>query len=440
MLTINLGIIGGGTVGGGVYQALKKNGSLMASRLSVRFRIAGIAVRNPRKKRLPHIPQSLLTKDWKSLVQNPKVNLVVELMGGTTTARTVVLEALKLGKSVVTANKALICEHGEELFSASEKYGANIYYEAAVAGGIPIIKVLRESFSGNRVQSIHGILNGTCNYMLCQMRESGLDFKTALQQATDLGYAEADPTLDVDGYDALHKICILASLAHGHWIDSSKTHVEGIRNILPLDVHFAQSLGYSVKLLGVVKTTSIEKKGIRPRIQVAVHPTLIPLDHVLASVNGVFNAVYLKGDRVGDSLLYGEGAGANATASAILSDLGDAALDHAFGSHRRVPPFVPHSESGSILPQSETVSPFYLRLSVVDRPGTLAKIAAILAESEIGISSVMQPEGHEGKSVPLIMMIHDAREASMNQALNKISRLKVIKAPPVLYRVENFID
>jgi homoserine dehydrogenase len=432
MQQVNLGIIGGGTVGSGAYLHLKRNAALMASRLGVRFRLIKVAVKayeEPQRK--VEIPRELLSLDWKEVVQDPRVQIVVELAGGTTVAREMILAALRLGKPVVTANKALLSAHGEELFTAAQQNGSNLYYEASVAGGIPIIKALRESFVGNRVTHLYGIVNGTCNYILTRMKQEGAEFADVLKDAQRLGYAEAEPSLDIDGHDALHKIGILASLAHGFWINPKLIHVEGIRSVSRTDIHFAGQLGYTIKLLGIVK-----KPG--PRIQVSVYPALIPNDHVLASVHGVFNAVYVRGDVVGDTLFYGRGAGQDATASAVLSDIADAALDLKHGSQKRIPPFVPHEQKGAVLPIGDVICRYYLRLSVVDKPGTLAKIAAILGEAKIGISSVMQPEGHPGGSVPLILMIHDAPNSSMKKALSEIGRLSVVKAPPVMLRVENF--
>lgn len=441
MQQVNLGIIGAGTVGGGVYQAILKNGGLMASRLGVRFRIQKIAVRDLKKTRPVPIPRELLTTNWRGVVDDPSVDIVVELMGGTTIAREAALHALKLGKPVVMANKALLSAHGEELFATAQNFGTNLYYEASVAGGIPIIKVLREGLIGNRITRVYGIVNGTCNYILTRMKSEGADFSGVLADAQRLGFAEAEPSLDVDGHDAAHKIGILASLAHGFWVKPADVYVEGIRQISQLDIQFASQLGYTIKLLGIVKGSTGQGSARRSggsRVQVTVYPTLVPNGHVLASVNDVYNAVLVRGDVVGDTLYYGRGAGQDATASAVLSDLADAALDMKCGSKNRVPPFVPHERQGAVLHIDEVVSRYYLRLSVVDRPGTLARIATILGQGKIGISSVIQPEGHEGESVPLIFMMHDATHAAMKKALAKISRLPVVKAPPVLIRVESF--
>jgi homoserine dehydrogenase len=454
MQQVKLGIIGGGTVGSGVYEALRRNGALMASRLGVGLQITRVAVRDLKKNRAAKIPRALLTTDWRKVVCDPEVNLVAELIGGTTVAREVVLTALKLGKPVVTANKALLSAHGEELFAAAKKYGANLYYEASVCGGIPIIKSLREGFVGNRITALYGIVNGTCNYILTRMKLEGADFSAVLADAQRLGYAETPPDLDIDGHDAAHKIGILASLAHGFWVRPKTIHVEGIRHLSALDIKFAGELGYTIKLLGTVKpiydlrmtNDASQKKNARKsqivnrkcQVQVSVYPTLVPNSHVLASVNGVFNACFVRGDIVGDALFYGRGAGKDATASAVLSDLADAALDLKFGNNHRVPPFVPHECSGAVAPIEEVVSQYFVRLNVTDKPGVLAKIATIFGESNIGISSVIQPEGHEGKSVPLIFMLHYATNGAAMKALAKIARLPVVKSKPVMIRMETF--
>ncbi len=437
MRRVNLGLIGAGTVGGGVYQAVRRNGSLMTCRLGLSLQIHAVAVRDLKRVRKIKIPASLLTTDWEQVVRDPATDIVVELIGGTTLARKVVSEALRLGKPVVTANKALLSAHGEELFAIAQRHGGNLYYEASTAGGIPIIKVIREAMVGNRITRLYGILNGTCNYILTRMKREGADFNDVLADAQRLGYAEAEPSLDVDGHDAAHKTGILASLAHGFWVKPKQIFTEGIRGITKVDIEFAARLGYTIKLLGIVKCAGVGK-GRNDSVQVSVYPALVPDSHVLASVNDVYNAVFLRGDIVGDTLYYGRGAGQDATASAVLSDLGDAALDLKHGSHRRVPAFTAHEQGGRVQPIEDAISRYYLRLEVVDRPGVLARIATLLAKSNIGISSVIQPEGQEGRSVPLILMIHDASNASMKKALKAIAGLPIVKAPPTLIRVESF--
>jgi homoserine dehydrogenase len=426
-------MIGGGTVGSGVFHALQLNGGLMASRIGVKVNVRKVAVKAFDEPRPYPISRPLMTLDWQSVVNDPQVHIVTELVGGTGIARAMVLAALALGKPVITANKALLSAHGEELFAAARKHGTNLYYEASVCGGIPIIKSLREGFVGNRITHLYGIVNGTCNYILTRMKLEGADFAAVLADAQKHGYAETPPDLDIDGHDAAHKIGILASLAHGFWVNPKKVYVEGIRHISALDIQFAEKLGYTIKLLGIIKQV-----GGGCRIQVSVYPTLVPNKHVLAGVNHVFNAVFVRGDIVGDTLFYGRGAGKDATASAVLSDLADAALDLKSGTKQRVPPFVTHECGGAVVPMDAVVSQYFVRLNVVDRPGTLAKIAAIFGAANIGISSVFQPEGHEGKSVPLIFMLHYATNGAVKRAFNQIARLPAVKGRPVMIRVENF--
>ncbi len=439
MQQVNLGMIGGGTVGSGVFHALQHNGELMASRLGVKIAFRKIAVKAFDEPRPYPITRSLLTLDWQEVVNDPQIQVVIELVGGTGIARTMVLAALAQGKTVVTANKALLSAHGPELFAAAAKGGANLYYEASVCGGIPIIKSLREGFVANQFSAIYGIVNGTCNYILTRMKQEGAEFADVLADAQKQGYAETPPDLDIDGIDAQHKTGILASLAHGFWVDHHAIHTEGIRDISKLDMQFAEKLGYTIKLLGIVKQAAPSQNMKRKAaVQVSVYPTLIPNTHVLASVNGVFNACFVRGDVVGDTLFYGRGAGKDATASAVLSDVADAALDLKNGTKNRIAPFVAHAGNARVLPMDEIVSRYYVRLSVVDRPGVLAKIATIFAAAKIGISSVIQPEGHEGESVPLILMIHDASNLAMRKALAKIAKLPAVKGKPVMIRVENF--
>jgi homoserine dehydrogenase len=451
MQQVNLGMIGGGTVGSGVVHALQANSNLMASRLGLKLHLHKVAVKAFDEPRPYPIPRSLMTTDWEAVVRDPEVHVVAELVGGTTLARTMILTALKLGKPVITANKALLSAHGEELFAAAEKYGANLYYEASVCGGIPIIKALREGFIGNRITHLYGIVNGTCNYILTRMKLEGAEFETVLRDAQAQGYAETEPSLDIDGWDAQHKIGILASLAHGFWINPKDIYVEGIRGIARADLQFANQLGYTIKLLGIIKCAagpslpppgSARKSPARTtrgsKVQVSVYPTLIPNGHVLASVNHVFNSVFVRGDIVGDTLFYGRGAGKDATASAVLSDLADAALDLKCGSKRRVPPFVAHEQGSAVMPLDEVISRYFVRLNVVDVPGVLAKVSRIFGQAKIGISSVIQPEGHEGASVPLILMLHDAPNGAVTRALKRIGSLAVVKGKPVMLRVEDF--
>jgi len=458
MKQINIGMIGGGTVGSGVFHALEKNSALMASRLGVRLKIAKVAVKAFDEPRPYKIPAAAMTTDWTTVVNDPDIRVVIELMGGIGLAKTVILAALNLGKPVITANKALISECGPELFAAAAKNNTNLYYEASVAGGIPIIKTIREALVGNQFQQIYGIVNGTCNYILTRMKNERAEFEVILKDAQKLGYAEAEPSLDVDGFDAMHKTHILASLAHGFWVDKKKILVEGIRSISQTDIQFADKLGYTIKLLGIVKTSgtgcqpvsehgqdahATRTHGLEARatsqVQISVYPALIPQSHVLANVSDVFNAVFVRGDIVGDTLYYGRGAGKDATASAVLSDIADAATDIVNGTPRRVPAFVACGGRAAVMPAGEAVSQFYIRLGVLDKPGVLARITAIFRDNKISIASVVQPEGQAAAgNVPLIVTTHACKEAALQKALGRIARLSEVKAKPVLLRVEHF--
>lgn len=434
MQQVNLGMIGGGTVGGGVFEALQQNGRLLASRTGIKINVRRIAVKDVKKSRGTKLPAGLLTDDWRAVVNDPDVHVVAELIGGTTVAREVVIAALKLGKPVITANKALLSAHGEQIFAIAKKHDANLYYEASVCGGIPIIKSLREGFVGNRIISLYGIVNGTCNFILSRMKLNGEDFETALAEAQRKGYAETPPDLDVDGHDAAHKIGILASLAHGFWVNPKKIYTEGIRHITQLDMNLAAQLGYTIKLLGIIKKMSHGKQ-----VQVCVHPTLVPNAHVMASVNDAYNAVLVRGDVVGDTLFYGQGAGKNATASAVLSDVADAALDLKFENKHRVPPFVPHECDSSVAPIEDVTSEFFVRLDVLDKPGVLARITSIFARNNIGISHVLQPRGGEGQIIPLVLLLHRAPNGAVEKALKQIAGQPLVKGKPVRFRVERFV-
>jgi homoserine dehydrogenase len=424
---IGIGLAGLGTVGAGVFKHLQQNRVLIAERLGLELAVRRIAVRDVGKKREVQPSSKLLTKRWEDLVEDPDVHIVVELMGGIEPAYTCVMRALDHGKVVVTGNKALLAEHGAEIFEKGAEKNVPIFFEAAVAGGIPIIKSIREAFIGNHIRSIHAILNGTSNYILSRMTEQAMDFPLALKEAQEAGYAEADPTLDVNGWDAAHKAIILASLAYGFWVNTNQISVEGIEQIGALDIQFAQKLGYRIKLVATIRANE------ESLVEVRVHPTFVPKDHVLASVNGVFNALMVHGDIVGDTLFYGRGAGQDPTTSSVISDLAQAAIW--FDSGGKAFGFTPHGLYGKCLPIERVVSGFYLRLSVIDRPGVLAQVASILGSHQIGISSVVQPEGHEGDAVPLVLMIHDSAFGRMQTALELIRHLDCVKANPVLLRV-----
>ena len=430
--TLRVGIAGLGTVGIGVLKVLRDHEQQLTERACRPIKVTAVSARDKARDRGVDLSRLTWHGDARQLAVDDNVDVVIELIGGADgIAKELVDAAVKAGKHVVTANKALIAHHGTGLARSAEAKGVALAYEAAVAGGIPIIKALREGLAANCVDRVYGILNGTCNFILTKMGE-GMDFEAALKIAQQEGYAEADPSLDVDGHDAAHKVGILASLAHGFWVKPEKVYTEGIRHVAPLDLEFASKLGYTIKLLGIIKTS---KTG---PVQVTMFPSLIPNDHVLANVSDVYNGILVRGDVVGDTLYYGQGAGQDATASAVLSDIGDAILDLAHGATERIKAFNSHEANGEVRPIDDVTSCYYLRLNVIDRLGVLAKVSTILAKNKIGISSVIQPEGHEGKSVPLILMLHYARNGAMTRALKAINKLASVKANSVMIRVENF--
>ncbi|MBV9488450.1 MAG: homoserine dehydrogenase [Verrucomicrobia bacterium] len=427
MRQIGIGLAGLGTVGTGVYRHLSQNRVLLSERLGLDLYVERVAVRDPSRARSVSISPKRLTTDLDALVNDPNVQLVVELIGGTGVAYDLCRRALGAKKPLVTGNKALLAEHGAELFEVAAECDVPIFFEAAVAGGIPIIKSIREAFVGNHIQAIHAILNGTSNYILTRMTEAAMDFAPALDEAKREGYAEADPSLDVNGWDAAHKAIILASLAYGFWITAPDVHVEGIEKVAAIDIRFAERLGYRIKLVATIRAHSDAS------IEVRIHPTLVPKHHVLASVNGVFNALMVRGDIVGETLFYGRGAGQDPTASSVISDLADAAIW--LHSRGKALGFSPHGLYGKCLPIRSVSSGFYLRLVVDDRPGVLAQVAGILGQHQIGISSVIQPETHDEAAVPLVLIIHDAPFGQMQDAVAKIGALGCVKADPVLFWV-----
>jgi len=434
MRQIGIGIAGFGTIGVGVYKHLTGNHRLLCERLGLDLTVKKIADLDIDTPRTVTPPRSILCRDWQELIDDPQVQVVVELMGGIKNPYKFVMAALEKGKIVVTANKALLAEHGKEIFAVAAQKRVPIFFEAAAAGGVPIIKALKEAFVANHIRSMHGIINGTSNYILTRMTQAGLGFDEALKEAQAAGYAEADPTLDVNGWDAAHKAIILASLAYGFWVNSADIHVEGIQNITAADIEFAEKMGYKIKLLAVIKSDETCTENCP--VEVRVHPTLVPESHVLASVNGVFNAIAVHGDVVGETLFYGRGAGQDATASAVISDLAEAAV--ALETPRPNFGFVPHGLYGRCKPISEVITPYYLRLAVIDRTGVLALITGILSGEQIGISSVIQPEAHEEETVPLVLMLHNAAQAQMTRAIEKIAALDCVKRPPQVLRVETF--
>lgn len=427
---IRIGLAGLGNVGAGVFKNLQKNAALIQQRTGADLQVARVAVRDLNRLRDVVVPAGILTTDWRDLVNDPDLPIIVELIGGTTQAFELVSAALKAGKIVVTGNKALLAERGKELFTLAEQSGVPIYFESAVAGGIPIIQSLQEGLVGNRIESIVGIINGTCNYILSRMSQAGLTYADALKEAQEKGFAEADPYLDVSGWDAAHKAIILASLSYGFWIPQGDVHVEGIDTVSAVDIEHARRLGYTIKLLSVIRA---DENG---RVEVRTQPSLIPSSHVLASVSGSFNAVAVEGDIVGQTLFYGRGAGQDPTSSSVISDLCDAAASLIYGF--RHSGFVPHGLYGKSKPIDETVSHYYLRLLVNDEPGVLARVASVLGERNIGISSVMQPEDLASTTgtTPLILMIHDATVGQLRNAVTAIAGLDCIGEKPVWMRVE----
>ena len=427
---IQVGLAGLGNVGAGVYKNLEKNRALITQRTGADIRVAKVAVRDLKRKRDVEVPDALLTTNWQELVNDASIPVIVELIGGTTTAYDMVCAALRAKKIVVTGNKALLAERGQELFALAEQCGVPIYFEAAVAGGIPIIQVLQEGLVGNHIRSIHGIINGTCNYILTRMSQAGLSYADALQEAQEKGFAEADPYLDVSGWDAAHKAIILASLSYGFWIPPDKICVEGVDRVSITDFKFAERLGYTIKLLSVIRA---DEHGL---VEVRTQPTLVPLSHVLASVSGSFNAVLVNGDIVGETLFYGRGAGQDPTSSSVISDLCEAAAVLMHGA--RHSGFVPHGLYGKSKPVDDTVSHHYLRLTVDDVPGVLAQVATELGKRGIGISSVLQPEDLESTTgeTSLVLMVHDARVGDMKQALDALRSLSCVRGEPTWMRVE----
>ncbi len=427
-------MVGFGTVGTGVWETLDSNGSLISERSQGKFRlnIVKAAVRDLSKKRIENAPSDLFTDDWQAVVNAPEVQIVVELIGGTTTAFDIVAAALKLGKPVVTGNKALLAERGEELFALSRKHKAPIHFEAAVAGGIPVIKAVQDSYVGNQIKSMAGIINGTSNYILERMTNAGLGYPEALKEAQDLGYAEADPTLDVNGWDAAHKAILLATLAYGFTIEPDQVYVRGIERVRSIDIEFANGLGYVIKLLSIVRQ---HDDG---RIEIRTQPSFVAKTHILSSVNGVFNAVAIHGDKSGEALFYGRGAGKEPTASSVVADLVEAAYTFSGSSGHRG--FLPYKSSGVIMPIDETETPYYVRFDVLDRPGVIAEIANILANDGIGISgthSPVDPENPDKDFVDMVFRLHTCSFGKLKATLKKTMALESVKSEPVVFRIEN---
>jgi homoserine dehydrogenase len=427
---LRVGLAGLGTVGASVYRRLASQGELLRQRTGTEIRVTQVAVRRAERAREIGVPPEQVVSDWRTLALNPELDVVVELMGGTTDAFELISLALQNGKHVITANKALLAERGAELFYTALKHQRHLLFEASVGGGIPIIRALREGLAGNRILSIHGIINGTCNYILSRMEEADLEFADALAEAKREGYAEADDSLDVDGHDTAHKAAVLAALAYGFWVHPDALYTEGLRRVDKQDLLYARKLGYRLKLLAIIKA---DPDGA---VEVRVHPTLIPQANLLASVRGVFNAVLVRGDVAGDTISYGRGAGGDPTASAVLSDL--AQIANHWPQEQRARNVGHEALHSRLKTMDEIVSRYYLRLVVEDRPGVLADVARVLANHRIGISSVIQPEAHVGETTPLVIMVHDAVEAKFRSAVREIAAIAAIKAPPVSLRVEDF--
>ncbi|MHB8316097.1 MAG: homoserine dehydrogenase [Acidithiobacillus ferrivorans] len=435
MEPVRIGILGMGTVGQGTVRVLERNAEEIVRRVGRELRVVHAAVRNPARLAGLGLDARISSDPW-AVVRDPEVDVVVEVMGGQEPALSLLMAAIAAGKHVVTANKALLAEHGNEIFAAAQAQGVMVAFEAAVAGAIPIIKAIREGLAGNRIQWLAGIINGTSNYILSQMFHAGWDFARALAEAQQLGYAEADPVLDVDGGDAAHKITLMASIAFGIPVDFAHCHVEGIRALERTDVVYAAELGYRIKLLGIARRRA-------DGVELRVHPTLIPHSHLLANVEGPFNAILVESDAAGQSLYYGRGAGGDPTASAVVADLVDVARTMTADPSNRVPhlAFQPNAMSIlPLLPMAEVESAYYLRIRARNRPGVLAQVATMLAEYEISIEALVQKEAPEADSVPIVLLLHRCREGDLEQAIARIEALPVVVQPVLRLRVESLAE
>ena len=445
MKSIQVGLLGIGTVGGGVFNVLKRNQAEIRRRTGVGIEIAMVADLDTARAQSLVGTGVQVVADARAVIANPAIDVVVELIGGYGIARQLVLEAIQAGKHVVTANKALLAVYGTEIFAAAQRQGVMVAFEAAVAGGIPIIKSLREGLTANRIEWIAGIVNGTTNFILSEMRDKGLDFSVVLKQAQQLGYAEADPTFDIEGIDAAHKAALMSAIAFGVPVQFDRAYIEGITQLNAQDIRYAEQLGYRIKLLAITKLRPLDAdKKTRAGIELRVHPSLVPAKRLIANVEGAMNAVMVHGDAVGTTLFYGKGAGSEPTASAVIADLVDIARLHSADAGQRVPhlAFQPDSMSDiPVLPISEVVTAYYLRLKVADQAGVLAKVTGILAEASISIDAMLQREadevGGEGSTqTDLIILTHDCVESSMNAALAQMQMLPTVLAPIVRIRKE----
>lgn len=434
MEKIRIGVIGFGTVGAGVVETILKNAPLIASRTGVQLELARVADLDTTTDRGVKLPEGVLGPDAMALINDDGVDVVVELVGGTTIARKFVSEALRRGKPVVTANKALLAFCGKELFQLADEHNTEIYFEASVGGGIPCIKVLREGLVANHVDAIYGILNGTCNYILSRMENEKADFSLVLQAAQKAGYAEANPSTDVDGYDTANKAAILASLAYGKWFTLDDVNVQGIRDVTLTDIEYASQLGYRIKLLATIRK-------VADRIQLCVQPTLVSKSSLIGNVSSVFNALWVKGDIVGSTMYYGRGAGRAATSSAVVADLVDLALNRVHKCTRRVTPFPVHDDALQLATKEEIRSRFYIRCQVKNKTGVLARIAGVFAGHGISLASVAQREQDMQKgSVPMLLLTEKTTLAAMEGALNEIRQDADVTQPPVCFSMEEMED
>ncbi len=430
---INIGLLGCGTVGTGVAKLLIENKQLLTARVGTNLNLKWVADLDIETDRGIQMPDGAFINDAQKVVNDPEIDIIIEMIGGQGIAKDLIVKAIENGKHVVTANKALLAAQGNELFAAAAQKGVDLAFEASVGGCMPTIKSMRESLVGNHIQAMTGILNGTCNYILSKITDEGISFQEALNQAQDQGYAEADPTLDIEGFDTAHKIAILAALAYGMEINLGDVYIEGISRITSLDIAFAEQFGYRIKLLAISKFQN-------DRVEARVHPTMIPFDNLLTHINGTVNAITVCGDAVGDILLYGHGAGMMPTASAVISDIVDIARNILGGTARRVPPLSYQRENIRkipILPIDDLVTHYYFRFSALDHPGVLSTISGILGKYDISIQSVHQKGRKMNGSVPVVMLSHLAREADVKQALSEISALDVVSDEPVLIRIED---
>jgi homoserine dehydrogenase len=437
MREIHVGLIGFGTVGAGVVKILQQNASLIEKRMGAKIVLRRIADVDLETDRGVKLAPGVLTKNAEDVIADPEIDVAMELIGGIEPAKTFIRKAIQNGKHIVTANKALLALHGDEIVRLAQRHNVDVNFEASVGGGIPLIRSIKEGLVANRIHSIFGILNGTSNYILSKMTDEGGDFKEVLKEAQRKGYAEADPTYDIEGIDAAHKLTILMRLAFGTPVQFQQVFLSGISGITPLDIQFSREFGYRIKLLAIAKLDG-------GKMEARVHPTMIPERHLLATVHGVFNAVYINGDAVGPTLFYGQGAGQMPTGSAVVSDLVDLGrniLVRATG--RRVPilSFQPSAiEKVSLKKMDDVVVPFYMRFSALDRPGVLSKISGILGKNQISISSVIQKGRKVKGAVPIVMMTHEAKERNVRRALQQIDTLGVIVGKTMTLRVENKLE